>query len=35
MQAGLIERTPRGRIITPKGYGHVGLEVPKADPTLL
>ena len=29
MQGGLIERTPRGRIITPKGYEHIGMEVPK------
>ena len=31
MQGGLIERTPRGRIITPKGYEHLGMEVPKTD----
>jgi Holliday junction DNA helicase RuvB len=33
MQAGLLERTPRGRVITPRGYEHIGLEVPK-NPTL-
>ena len=30
MQGGLIERTPRGRIITPHGYEHIGLDAPKA-----
>ena len=29
MQSGLLERTPRGRVITPRGYEHIGLEVPK------
>ncbi len=35
MQAGLLDRTPRGRIVTPKGYAHIGLEVPKAQQPLL
>jgi Holliday junction DNA helicase RuvB len=26
MQTGLIERTPRGRIVTKKGYAHIGAE---------
>ena len=25
---GLIERTPRGRIATPAGFAHIGMEVP-------
>jgi Holliday junction DNA helicase RuvB len=29
MQAGLLERTPRGRTVTARGYEHVGLEAPK------
>jgi Holliday junction DNA helicase RuvB len=29
MQIGLLERTPRGRIVTPLGYAHIGVEVPK------
>jgi len=28
LQMGLIARTPRGRIVTPLGYEHFGLEVP-------
>ena len=30
MQLGLIERTPRGRIVTKKGYEHVGEDLPKS-----
>jgi len=26
IQCGLLQRTPRGRIVTPKGYSHLGLE---------
>jgi Holliday junction DNA helicase RuvB len=26
IQAGLLQRTPRGRMLTPLGYGHLGLE---------
>ncbi|MDP3646307.1 MAG: Holliday junction branch migration DNA helicase RuvB [bacterium] len=35
MQLGLIERTPRGRIITKKGYEHVGAESPHEQKPLL
>lgn len=35
MQVGLLERTPRGRVVTPKGYAHIGLEVPKSQQPLL
>ncbi|MHB1086642.1 MAG: Holliday junction branch migration DNA helicase RuvB [Minisyncoccota bacterium] len=28
MQTGLIERTPRGRTVTDKGYAHLGIEKP-------
>lgn len=31
LQLGLLERTPRGRMVTEKGYRHLGEEVPKAD----
>lgn len=30
MQLGLLERTPRGRIVTPKGYEHLGEDKPKS-----
>jgi holliday junction DNA helicase RuvB len=29
MQFGLLDRTPRGRIVTPKGYEHIGMDAPK------
>ncbi|MFT5180119.1 MAG: Holliday junction DNA helicase RuvB [Candidatus Paceibacteria bacterium] len=29
LQLGLIERTPRGRIVTTKGYDHIGINPPK------
>ncbi|MFI5271310.1 MAG: Holliday junction branch migration DNA helicase RuvB [Candidatus Saccharimonadales bacterium] len=38
MQIGLIERTPRGRKVTPKGYRHLGIKKGKESdiqPTLL
>lgn len=36
LQLGFIERTPRGRIVTDKGYEHLGLEAPeKPKDTLL
>ena len=35
MQTGLIERTPRGRTVTKKGYQHVGAELPKSQQTLI
>lgn len=28
IQLGFIERTPRGRMATPRAYGHLGLEMP-------
>ncbi|MBI5644659.1 Holliday junction branch migration DNA helicase RuvB [Candidatus Kaiserbacteria bacterium] len=28
MQTGLIERTPRGRTVTKKGYSHLGADIP-------
>ncbi|HEX7246376.1 MAG TPA: Holliday junction branch migration DNA helicase RuvB [Solirubrobacterales bacterium] len=30
LQQGLLKRTPRGRVITPRAYEHLGLEVPDA-----
>ena len=30
LQQGLLQRTPRGRMLTRNGYQHLGLEVPKA-----
>jgi Holliday junction DNA helicase RuvB len=29
LQQGLLARTPRGRIATPRAYLHLGLEIPK------
>lgn len=29
MQLGLLDRTPRGRVVTKKGYEHIGSESPK------
>ena len=29
LQQGLLARTPRGRVATPRAYGHLGLEVPR------
>jgi Holliday junction DNA helicase RuvB len=31
LQQGLIERTPRGRIATPRAYAHLGLQAPEPD----
>jgi len=28
MQVGLLDRTPRGRAVTKKGYGHIGVQTP-------
>jgi Holliday junction DNA helicase RuvB len=28
LQCGFIERTPRGRIVTPRGYEHIGITAP-------
>lgn len=35
LQIGLIERTPRGRVITKRGYEHVGAIVPPGQQNLL
>jgi Holliday junction DNA helicase RuvB len=35
LQIGLIERTPRGRTVTKKGYEHVGADAPKKQSPLL
>ncbi len=35
LQLGLLERTPRGRVATPKAYEHLGLDVPQKFQTLL
>ncbi|MGZ0086533.1 Holliday junction branch migration DNA helicase RuvB [Caldibacillus thermoamylovorans] len=29
LQIGLLQRTPRGRVVTPAAYAHLGMEVPK------
>jgi holliday junction DNA helicase RuvB len=34
LQRGLLQRTPRGRVVTPAGYEHLGLPVPARDPRL-
>jgi len=31
IQCGLLQRTPRGRIVTEKGYNHLGLEYKKSE----
>ncbi len=35
MQTGLIERTPRGRVVTKKGYAHIGADAPASQKPLL
>ncbi len=35
MQIGLIERTPRGRKVTPKAYGHLGKRIKSDDKPIL
>ena len=32
IQQGFLMRTPRGRVATPRAYGHIGLPVPKSVP---
>lgn len=32
IQRGLIQRTPRGRVLSDNGYKHIGLAVPQRDP---
>ena len=34
LQAGLIQRTPRGRKVSPEGYRHLGLKTPSKQKTL-
>ncbi len=34
LQQGFIQRTPRGRILTPAAFKHLGLEAPSRDPSL-
>jgi holliday junction DNA helicase RuvB len=34
IQQGFVQRTPRGRLLTPKAFGHLGLEPPAAPPQL-
>jgi Holliday junction resolvasome RuvABC ATP-dependent DNA helicase subunit len=35
MQRGLIERTPRGRTATKKGYEHIGADAPLGQERLI
>jgi holliday junction DNA helicase RuvB len=35
MQIGFIERTPRGRVVTPHGYKHIGKEAPLRDQPMM
>lgn len=32
IQKGLVQRTPRGRLLTPAAYGHLGLKAPSTPP---
>ncbi|MGN6379302.1 MAG: Holliday junction branch migration DNA helicase RuvB [Gaiellales bacterium] len=34
LQRGFLQRTPRGRVVTPTGYDHLGLARPARDPRL-
>ena len=34
LQRGLLQRTPRGRVVTPAGYDHLGLDPPARDSQL-
>ena len=34
LQLGLLQRTPRGRVVTPTAYAHLGLPAPARDPRL-
>ncbi len=34
LQLGMLQRTPRGRVVTPGGYAHLGLPAPARDPRL-
>jgi len=35
MQLGFLERTPRGRTVTKKGYAHIGADAPRAQQQLI
>jgi Holliday junction DNA helicase RuvB len=32
MQQGLVQRTPRGRVLSGAAYGHLGLAAPPSSP---
>ena len=34
LQAGFLQRTPRGRKVSPEGYRHLGLNIPSEQKTL-
>ena len=34
LQAGFLQRTPRGRKVSPEGYRHLGLKQPSEQKTL-
>jgi len=34
IQIGFLDRTPRGRVATPRAYGYFGLDAPRRDPRL-
>ena len=34
LQQGMLKRTPRGRVLTERGYEHLGLPVPDGLPSL-
>jgi Holliday junction DNA helicase RuvB len=34
LQQGFLKRTPRGRVVTERGYEHLGLPVPEGSPSL-
>jgi len=35
MQIGMIDRTPRGRVATPRAYQYFGRDLPNASPPFL
>ncbi len=34
IQLGMVQRTPRGRVLTPHAFGHLGLPTPSNDPQM-
>ncbi len=32
IQTGLVQRTPRGRMLSPSGFDHIGVKMPSVDP---